>query len=264
MVGFFKFIRSKYYKWTERPLNIKIEPLLPVIRPGTHYGGWLIPEHFITPQSVVYLAGAGEDVSFDAAVADQFGCDVHIIDPTPRAATHVAQLKTNIAAGEKTPLANIATGVYPDYRPATAEKLHFHTVGLWNEDTVLKFYAPANPAYVSHSIVNLQKTEHFIEVPVCRLTTLMQQLGHSEIDLLKIDIEGAEYTVLSAVLAEKIKVKVICVEYDENATNHIDGNYTDRIEGSLQALCNAGYHIIAKESHCHNYTLVHQSILPGK
>jgi FkbM family methyltransferase len=257
-----KLIQSKYYKWTERPLKVKIEPLLPVIRPGTHYGGWLIPAGFLNSQSVVYLAGAGEDVSFDAAVADQFGCAVQIIDPTPRAAAHVMRLKANIANGIDTPLENIDTGIYPQFARETAEKLHFHTIGLWNEDTTLKFYAPANPAFVSHSIVNLQKTEHFIEVPVCRLSTIMKKLGHDHIDLLKIDIEGAEYTVLTALLEEKIPVKVICVEYDENATNHIDAQYTHRIESSLQALCHAGYHIIAKESHCHNYTLVHQSILP--
>ena len=259
-----KKIRSKYLKWTERPLNIKIEPLLPVIRPGTHYGGWLIPDQFLNSNSIVYLAGAGEDVSFDAAVADQFGCDVQIIDPTPRAEHHVNKLKANISKGVETPLDNNATGVYPKYAPATSGKLHFHTIGLWNEDTILKFYAPSNPAYVSHSIVNLQKTEQFIEVPVCRLSTLMTKLGHNQIDLLKIDIEGAEYTVLSAVLEEKIPVKVICVEYDENATNHIDANYMDRIESSLLALCDAGFHIIAKEPHCHNYTLIHKSILPGK
>lgn len=256
-----QLIRSKYYKWTERKLRIKIEPLLPVIRPGTSYGGWLIPENLLNDQSIVFLAGAGEDVSFDAAIAEMYGCTVHIIDPTPRAEAHVNLLKKNIRQGTPTPLANTPTGVYPQFSVTTADKLMFHPIGLWNEDTVLKFYKPANDAHVSHSIVNLQKTANFIEVPVCRLRTLMVQLNITHIDLLKIDIEGSEYTVLSNLLEDKIPVRAICIEYDENASHHLDSKYTDRIEGSLNALCAAGYHIIAKEPDCHNYTLVHKSAI---
>jgi|GEM_PF-3769805 len=96
-----KYLKSRLYKWTERNIKIKIEPLLPLIRPGTGYGGWIIPENFLHKTSVVYLVGAGEDVSFDADVARQYGCRVHIVDPTPRAVEHVRNCKITSAPASR-------------------------------------------------------------------------------------------------------------------------------------------------------------------
>ena len=256
-----KYLKSRFYKWTERKLNVRIEPLLPLERLGTGYGGWIIPEGFLNEKSVVYLVGAGEDVSFDVAVAGKYGCPVHIVDPTPRAVEHVENLKKHIRSGTDMPLANTPDGKYPACAPEVADLLHMHPVGLWNETTTLRFFKPENDAHISHSLVNLQKTEQFIEVPVCRLSGLMRQEGHDHIDLLKIDIEGAEYVVLQTIPEDGISVDVLCIEYDESHANHLDGGYIRRIEASLQALVAAGFHVVAKERTCHNYTLAHRRLV---
>ena len=257
----FKYLQSKLYKWTERKIDVHIEPLMPLERLGTGYGGWIIPKDFLNAQAVVYLVGAGEDVSFDVAVANKYRCPVQIVDPTPRAVDHVNDLKFSIENGGTMPLANTQEGKYPQYSPEIARLLQIHPVGLWKETTTLRFFKPENDAYVSHSLVNLQKTEQFIEVPVCRLSELMQQQNHTHIDLLKIDIEGAEYVVLETILEDRIPVDVVCIEYDESHANHIDRHYLDRIEGSLKALVAAGFHVVAKEATCHNYTLVHKRLV---
>lgn len=256
-----KYLKSRLYKWTERKINIQIEPLLPLERLGTGYGGWIIPKDFLNSNSIVYLVGAGEDVSFDVAVADKYRCPVQIVDPTPRAVEHVESLKSSIKNGTDMPLSNAPDGKYPHYASEVADLLHIHPVGLWNETTTLRFFKPENEAYVSHSLVNLQKTEHFIEVPVCRLSELMRTQTHSRIDLLKIDIEGAEYVALQTVLEDGIPANVLCIEYDESHANHIDRHYIGRIEASLQALVAAGFRVVAKEGHCHNYTLVHERLI---
>jgi FkbM family methyltransferase len=251
-------LKTKFYKWTERKIKADIDRTIPLIRPGTEYGGWIIPAQFLREDSVVYLVGAGEDVSFDLALADQFRCTVEIIDPTPRSERHIELLKQNIVAGVATPLITAPGGIYPKVSPSVAARLQFHPVGLWNEESTLRFYKPQNEAHVSHSLVNLQKTEEFIEVPVCRLSVLMQKLGHTKIDLLKVDIEGAEYVVLQTILEDNLDIRVICVEYDETASNHIDGNYINRIEDSIHQLRGSGYLLVAKEPSCRNYTFVHQ------
>jgi len=46
-----------------------------------------------------------------------------------------------------------------------------------------------------------------------RLNTAMQRLGHSRIDVLKMDIEGAEYEVLEDVVRDRIPVNQILVEF---------------------------------------------------
>lgn len=254
----FKYLKAKLYKWTERSIDIKIEGLPSLERPGTGYGGWIIPNDFLTSDAVVYLVGAGEDVSFDVAIADKYRCQVHIVDPTPRAVDHVNKLKSSLKQGRDMHLANAPGDKYPAYAPEVADYLHIVPVGLWKEKTTLRFFKPENEAHVSHSLVNLQKTESFIEVPVCRLSELMKSQNHTHIDLLKIDIEGAEYVVLQTILEDRIPVDVLCIEYDESHAHHIDGKYIDRIEASLQALVAAGFRIVAKEANCHNYTLVHE------
>ena len=258
MQTMFRLVRHRFLKWTERKLNIPVESLVPVERIGSAYGGWIIPENWLGSDAICYLVGAGEDISFDLGVADQYHCPVHIFDPTPRSVTHFEGLIRNLKQGVLTRCSTSATGFYPEYPASLADRLHFHPYGIWNEDTSLRFFAPKNESNVSHSLVNLQQSDRFIEVPVRRLSGVMQELGHTKIDLLKIDIEGAEYQVIQSLLDDKIKVDILCIEFDESAANHLDTHYLKRIEGSLKALISAGFHVVAKERDCHNYTLVHQ------
>jgi FkbM family methyltransferase len=259
MDNFLRKIRTRYYKWTERTIKLPIDTSIPTERLGTGYGGWIVPRGIFNANSICYLVGAGEDLSFDVALAEKYHCATHIFDPTPRSVTHFTDLQKAIIKGKPMPLANTSTGFYPSINPETAQFLHFHNYGIWNEDTTLKFYSPPNEAYVSHSIVNLQKTDKFIEVPVQRFSSTMRRLVHAKIDLIKLDIEGAEYQVIESILKEKIKVKVLCIEFDESAANHFDGQYIDRIENALKCLIEAGYNLIAKEPDCHNYTLMRQA-----
>ncbi len=251
-------IKAKVLKWTERPIKVPIKNDIPTERFGTPYGGWIIPKGILNDQSICYGVGAGEDVSFDAAIAAHYGCKVHIFDPTPRAIAHVEALKNNIANNQKMGCLTSPTGYYADFETEVADRLVLHPFGIWEEDTTLRFYTPQNETHVSHSIVNLQKSDHFIEVPVKSLSSVIQSLGHDQITLLKIDIEGAEYQVLDAMLREQVMVQILCIEYDENASNNLDSKYLGRIEQSLMSLIAAGYDVIAKEPDCHNYTLKKQ------
>jgi hypothetical protein len=262
MQKIFRLLRQKFYKWTERKMQLPLRNDVPTERLGTPYGGWIIPANLLNNNSVCYLVGAGEDVSFDLALAARFGCPAHIFDPTPRAQAHVELLIANLKSGQKTACATAPDGFYPACPPEVADLLLLHPVGIWDKDETLRFFSPKDEAHVSHSIVNLQQTDHYIEVPVRRLAGLMPELGHTRIDLLKIDIEGAEYQVLESLHKDSIFPGALCIEFDESYANHFDAKYMDRIENALQKLLAAGYHIIGKEAHCHNYTLIHQSYLP--
>lgn len=197
---------------------------------GTKYGGWVIPASLFDAQSVCYCVGCGEDISFDLGLIERFGCEVYAFDPTPRAVKYVAE-----HAGQN-------------------HKYHFSEVGLWDKHEILKFYAPKDPKHVSHSLLNLQGTQEFIEVEVKPLKTIMQANSHSKLDLLKLDIEGAEYRVLDSVLADNLDVSVICVEYDEYFSP-LDENYLTRIKGSMEKLMAAGYALVFTQGNG-NYTFL--------
>lgn len=164
---------------------------LPLEKLGTDYGGWIVPPGAIAADWVCWLAGVGEDISFDLALIARCGVQAHAFDFTPRAVRHVAKA----AAGQS--------------------RFVFHPVGLWREDTHLQVWAPQDPKHVSYSALNLQGTQTSMEVNVRRPASLLKELRQSKLDLVKLDVEGAEYAVLDSMLADGLLPQVLCVEFDQ-------------------------------------------------
>lgn len=197
---------------------------------GSKYGSWAVPATLLAKDSVVYCVGCGEDITFDLALIETFGCEVYAFDPTPRAITHI-----------KTAAAN-----EPRY--------HFNPIGIWHRDELIRFYAPRDVHHVSHSIVNLQKTEEYFEAPVRRLAQVLADNGHAKLDLLKLDIEGAEYDVLASCLRDGIFPRVLCVEFDEYFHPR-DRGFRNRIHSALEPWFTQGYSLVFTPGNG-NYTLV--------
>ena len=204
------------------PWLTRIRPVRGLERFGSDYGGWWVPTDLISRDSVVYAAGAGEDVSFDLALLRRFGCEVWAMDPTPR----------SIA---------FARGV-------TEPRWHFLPIGMWKEDTVLHFHPPADPAHVSHSATEVRGRGPGFDAQCHTLTTFMKMLGHQRVDLLKMDIEGAEGPVLDRILAEGTLPRVLCIEFDTP-----QGPWS--LRRRLRRLEDAGY--VVRHAEARNYTLTH-------
>jgi FkbM family methyltransferase len=162
-----------------------------VLRIGSDYGGWTIPADRLRPGSICYCVGIGEDTTFDYGLIERYGCSVHSFDPTPVAVEYV----TN---------------------SANPPNFHFHPIGLWSRNGEILFHAPQNPRHASYSALNLQGTDRAVRCPVKTLSTLMSELGHERIDLLKMDIEGAEFDVIDSLVNDDLDVETICVEFHRN------------------------------------------------
>lgn len=197
---------------------------------GSEYGGWIVPVKLLNADSICYCVGCGEDISFDLGAIDRFGCDIFAFDPTPRAIEYVNRVAEGLS------------------------QYHFYEVGLWDKQDELKFYTPQNSAHVSHSLLNLQKTDNYIQVPVNRLANIMQNLGHGRLDLIKLDIEGAEYKVIESILEDRIEITIICVEYDEYF-NPLDRDFKTRIKNSINSLLENDYTLVCAQGNG-NYTFV--------
>lgn len=208
---------------------LPISPRSDLKKLGGRYGGWVVPTTMLSDSSICYCVGVGEDITFDLALIDAYGCHVYAFDPTPRAIEHV---RLN------------ATGI---------DRYHFQGEGLWSEDTVLKFYAPLDERHVSHSAVNLGNTSEFFEAPCRRLSSLMRELGHTVIDLLKLDVEGAEYEVLDSMIQDRIVPRVLCVEFDQPVP------YKKTL-AMVKRLLRCGYGLVAIDGW--NYTFVHAEMTP--
>jgi len=158
-------------------------------RLGSDYGGWDIVATNIHADSIVYSFGVGEDASFDIALIDKFGLTVYAFDPTPKSIEWVSHQG------------------FPD-------RFVMHDYGLAAFDGNVYFNPPENPNHVSHTLLDRPSTkENAIKLPVKRLSTIMRQLGHECIDILKMDIEGAEYDVINDISKSGIRPKQILVEF---------------------------------------------------
>ena len=181
-----KILRS-YPEWRFSPPRVQIRRILE--RFGSEYGGYYLDPAHIDQNSIVYSLGVGEDISFDLALIERFGVHVHAFDPTPRVSEwHKSQ--------------------------SVPKLFQFHNVGIADFDGEADFHLPPRMDFVSHSIVPAREySTETIRVPVIRLSTAMQTLGHERIDLLKLDIEGAEYGVIEDFVREGTRVEQILIEF---------------------------------------------------
>lgn len=167
----------------------KIHSLPGVEYLGTEYGGWAVVTSLLNSRSVVLSFGLGQDISFDLELIKRFQLVVHGFDPTPKSEMWVRQQ----------PL--------PD-------GFHFHNVGLAGIDGELSFTAPSEPGYVSYSSTSGSiENRQSISLPVKRLATLIDDMGLSQIDILKMDIEGSENEVIEQLVQQKHRPIQLLVEF---------------------------------------------------
>jgi FkbM family methyltransferase len=218
---------------------------------GTRYGGWFLPENLVLDESsIVVSAGVGEDISFDILVQNLYKCEILLIDPTPRAIQHLAEVKSYYE--KKTAFLG---NIQPDYLPILdavkpdVDKLHLLPIGLWNKKDVLKFYKQSNPSYVSQTLIPKLYTDEYTEVPVERLSVLLRERNINKIDVLKLDIEGAELDVIDTLFEDNLLPKILCVEFDLFLKGQ---DKTNRTKQTILRLFSVGYKLLNNT----NYNMV--------
>lgn len=163
---------------------------VPVKELGGTFDSWKIPLSLITKKSLCYCVGVGEDISFERELYKLKSPNIFLFDPTPRAVSYIHRLKL-------------------------PSKIKFIPWGLWHKNSKQKFFSPKNEEHVSHSIVNLHGTTSYFIAECKKIDWIMKHFKHANLDLLKIDIEGAEYEVLHHLLRTKIRPTIIAVEFDQ-------------------------------------------------
>jgi FkbM family methyltransferase len=197
---------------------------------GSEYGGWTVIPELIDSGSVVYSVGVGSDITFDRALIERFGCTVHSFDPTPMAREWIAEQE-----------------VPPEFV--------FHPIGLADTDEEVPFAMPLQEGWDSFSLPPEGSDEEVVHCPVRRLETIAADLGHSRIDVLKMDIEGFEYGVIDDVLAGPLRPAQWLIEFHHNMM-HFVADQTRRAVGQLEQ---AGYLMFAVSNVGHEYSFVHRS-----
>lgn len=199
---------------------------------------WTVCTRDLGSGARIYSAGVGRDISFEHALADRFGAKIVLLDPSPTALETMKDASNQRAEFDFEPVALAGhTGLLDLAPPPDPEE------GSW--------VSPASPQALGAAV-----PEGGIRVACSTLDDLMKKRGHSEIDLLKIDIEGAEYGVLDAVLQASTPIRQIAVEFHNGVLPGIKRSSTI---SSLLRLYRAGYRLIHKGGS--NHTLMRAELI---
>lgn len=195
------------------------ERLLPrgYVRLGTHHGGWWINKYDVGEDPLLIDCGLGEDISFPSAFLDEFGGHVVGIDPNPRSIKYCQE--------------NAPDG------------MEVWQKAFWCEPAITIIFHMPRPLHalpkgadgVSGSL--LESHDYVIggdkiHAKTTSLAEVLESMDREKCDVLKIDIEGAEYEVINRLCytGEIVKAKQILVEFHHFCTNHTIGDTNRAVE----------------------------------
>jgi FkbM family methyltransferase len=216
----------------------------PVLRPtarlklefcGTDYGGWPIVAGSLSHDAVVVDIGLGEDLSFSEALIEKYGCSVYGFDPTPKSIDYV--------------------------RRRNPKNFSLFELGISASGGDGVLFLPNDPAHVSGS---LYASDHVgrekITVKLIDVARVPETIGTTRIDVLKMDIEGAEFEVIDAPgFGETVaNTAQLCVEF-HHRWERFGKNKT---EDAVRRLGELGFEIAWVSSSNENVLFVRKSMFP--
>ncbi|WP_340678120.1 FkbM family methyltransferase [Paraglaciecola sp.] len=151
-------------------------------------GNYYLDKRINYPEApVIYSMGVLTDISFDRAAADYYNTKVLLFDPAPVAIEFMAK----------------------QHDP----RLIFQACGVWIEDKVMEFMLPKesgrSPSMFMHHDGGI------FSAPCKSIATIMGELKHQKIDILKMDIEGAALPILEHLLQQDIPLpSQVVVEFE--------------------------------------------------
>ncbi|GAA4820046.1 hypothetical protein GCM10011365_08940 [Marinicella pacifica] len=186
----------------------------------TVFGDWGLPLDALNENDIVYSFGVCDDIDFELALINLKKVSVHAFDPTPYSVDWIAQQSL----------------------PA---EFHFHPFAAAAEDGEFYLYPLVNKkgkkSAVMYSFSPHQESRNDgVLVQALSLQSTMKRLGHDNIDVLKMDVEGAEYDFLKSVIQSQLRPRLILVEFHHRFK---DFDKQDTID-TVHLLRQSGYQIV--------------------
>jgi FkbM family methyltransferase len=153
-----------------------------------------------------------------------FSCRVHGFDPTPKSIAMIKVLNP-------------------------PELFILHEFGLAAKDGSLNLYVPLNSNHVSCSCVDNFGTNSMM-VDVRSIESIVRDNNLKQIDVLKMDIEGAEYEIIDSIQSVSVPIHQILIEF-HHFYPQVDSSLTKE---AIRKLNNFGYKIFSIEGY--NYSFI--------
>lgn len=180
---------------------------------------WTYIGDLLDASSVVYSLGVGDDLSFDLDLIKRFGLAVYAFDPTPYA--------KNWVAAQELP-----------------NEFVFMPWAAAGEDGSLRLYRRVSKRGKRAKVMwtaerNAGDEDDFIDSPAYTIHSIMEKLQHERVDLLKMDVEGAEYDILDGLRHAAQLPRQLLVEFH----HRFPGIGKERTATAIEGLRRLGYRI---------------------
>lgn len=148
---------------------------------------------------IIYSAGIANQINYELDLLERLNkkrVQLYAFDPTPKALEFL-------------------------YKQKLPDNFHVMPYAISDEDKKIQFALPTQEGWMSGSAERVKNDErkmdfkNTIQVEGRSLKSIMKELGHDRIDLLKMDIEGSEFSALSSAFADNLKIEQICLDYHE-------------------------------------------------
>lgn len=200
------------------------------LRLGTTYGGWWIDRGALTAEPLLIDCGLGMDISFPREFLRSFGGRAIGVEPSPQSLAY---------CGSRLPPG--MTVIERAFAAEAGKRLTFYLPRA-------REHLPAGADGVSGSLLDSHAYVgggQQLQVTTTALAEVLASAARDECDILKLDIEGAEYEVLGDLCARGDigRVRQLLVEFHHRSTHH---TYAE-IEAAVAAVERAGFRLMHVE-----------------
>lgn len=193
---------------------------------GQGSAAYYVDQSLLSDSPLAYSFGVGCDITFDLDLIDRTNATVYAFDPTDEAASF------------------LGTQTIP-------KSFHFMQVGVADEDgeAEIQDIKPGSQTYRPATLLDIGKANGITKISTRTFKSLADELGHQQIDVMKLDIEGGEYKVVATLSDDFKPAKQIAMEYHPYLVNLRDGKPMDHDHGwkvttdSIESLIKLGYRL---------------------
>ncbi len=169
--------------------------------------------------SIIYSLGVGDSIDFDLDLIERFNVTVFAFDPTPYSMEWV-------------------------FSQDLPERFVFKPWAVAGADGKLRLYRRVNRQGKSAEVMWTADKEagdpnDYIDTPAYTVSAIMDLLKHEKVDLLKMDVEGAEYSILEGLKEARQLPEQLLVEFH----HRFPGIGKERTAASIAMLRQLGYRI---------------------
>lgn len=226
----FRKAKMKMKQLSGKEPRLKIDIKLDI----ENYSNWNVVPALLKKGDIIYSFGICDDIGFELDVIKK-NINIFAFDPTPYSVNWIKKQKLP-ASFHFYPWAASATDGNFYLYPRLKKKGEKSTI-----------------MYTSHKEAGAG--DDGVKVEAFSLRSMADKLGHNEINVLKMDIEGAEYEIIDNLLKTNFRPRMLLVEFH----HRFRGIGSDKTDRAVNALHRADYLIASVSLSNREVCFVHKT-----